>query len=101
MNCNVPVLSAVQFNRSAYDAKAVNMGQTADTDAYNKDADVMIGMKRMSETVILNTIMKNRHDVSGRKFYTRFTPGSARAVELSFDEANEAMYEDAEKSITP
>lgn len=100
MNCNVPVLSAVQFNRSAYDAKSVNMGHTADTDAYNKDADVMIGMKKMSETVILNTIMKNRHDVSGRKFYTRFMPGSARAVELSFDEAHEAMYEDAERSVT-
>lgn len=99
MSCNVPVLSAVQFNRSAYDAKHVNMGHTADTDAYNKDADVMIGMKRMSETVILNTVMKNRHDVSGRKFYTRFTPGAARAVELSFDEANEAIYEDKERSI--
>lgn len=95
----VPILSAVQFNRGAYEAKNVNMGHTADTDAYNKDADVMIGMKRMSETVILNTIMKNRHDISGRKFYTRFTPGAARARELSFDEAHEAMYEDAERTL--
>jgi len=97
---NVPVLSAIQLNRSAYNAKESSMSQTAETDQFNKDPSVMISMLRMSETVILNTILKNRSNVSGRKFYTRFSADSARAVELSFDEANEAMYEDAEKSIT-
>jgi len=97
---NVPVLSALQLNRSAYNATEAKMSQTAETDQFNKDPTVLISMLRMSETVILNTILKNRHGVSGRKFYTRFTHDSARAVEISFEEANEAMYEDAEKSIT-
>lgn len=100
MDCRVPVLAAAQLNKKAYDAKELSLSMLSDTDAYIKDADVIIGMKLMSTTVVHNKIMKNRHEAAGKKFYTRFQPGQARAKEITYDQAKDAEFEDMSNNLS-
>jgi hypothetical protein len=101
--CKAPILTASQFNRDGYDSDKPSMRNTAGTKAVNEYADVYIGLRRQSETVVANHILKNRHGIGGQKFYTRFIPGESRSHQISFDEATEAIYRDteAEKGIDP
>jgi len=95
IQCEVPVLAAVQINREG--AKAMGMPgikDIAQSDAIGQDADVFLAMRRMGPAMKYN-LAKNRHGPSDVVFYSRFDPDLGEFGEVSRDTA-EQLRDDAE-----
>ena len=91
----VPVLAAAQINREGDGGKrppsAKNLAQS---DAIGQDADVIVTMKKESESVSQLLLAKNRSGQDGMVFWSAFLPNEGRIEEIQHDEALTLMATD-------
>lgn len=91
------IVVAAQLNRDADYGKG-NAGpeNLARSDAIGQDADLVITLKKLSESVRRGLIAKNRFGREGDHFYVKFKPGDGIIEETTGDNVDDLMDEDAE-----
>lgn len=92
---NLRIIAAAQINRDGDTpdtAQPPRVKNLAQSDALGQDADVVLTHRQMCRTVMVYGVEKNRHGISGDKFYTTFRPNSGEFKEISSDSAFDIKY---------
>ncbi len=95
---NVPIIGAVQINREGDRSKTnpPKLSELAQTTALEQDADVVITLRRRSETVLVLGAEKAR-ETPGTRWYTTFDPGNGDLTEISKDTALIQIQDDEDR----
>ncbi len=83
----LPIVAAAQLNRQAIGKEPAGTETIAQADAIGQDADSVITVKKMSESVLLLKQAKNRHGPSNYKWFVEFRPGEGVMKEVSYEKA--------------
>ena len=100
MEYQVPIIAASQLNR----ANGTNTKEVAGADALSQsdsigqDADVVINLLQSSQSVIQMKCVKNRHGMSGFKWYNQFQPSKGIFQEVTRTKADALKDEDADRA---
>lgn len=96
---NLPIISAAQINREGDTAgnRPPKVKNLAQSDALGQDADVVVTHKRLSKTVMIYSIEKNRHGESDVLWNTRFMPNEGRFEEISYERARDFIERDIDQ----
>lgn len=100
-NTGKPVLSAVQLNKNARPPLSTtdigsNLMNIAESIQYPRHASTVLSLFKMSRTVTLNTMEKNRNYGLVDGWFTRFLPGSGDFRELTAAEAQHIIEQENE-----
>lgn len=97
MEYQVPIVAASQLNRTmGLGKEPAGPEALAQSDAIGQDADAVITMRQMSNSVLQMKLAKYRHGLSGFKWYTQFQPSAGIFKEVSYERALELKDEDDE-----
>jgi replicative DNA helicase len=96
---NVPIISAAQINREGdtTGSRPPRVKNLAQSDALGQDADVVVTHKRLSKTVMVYSVEKNRHGESDVLWHTRFIPNEGRFEQISLERARDFIERDTEQ----
>ena len=84
----VPILAAAQINREGESGRRPPSARhLAQSDAIGQDADVIVTMRKESESVLQILLAKNRSGQDGQTFWSSFQPNEGRIEEISHQEA--------------
>jgi replicative DNA helicase len=85
---DVPILAAAQINREGDGGRRPPSAKhLAKSDSIGQDADVIVTMKKESESVVQGLLAKNRSGQDGQVFWSVFKPNEGRIEEVAHDEA--------------
>ena len=97
MEYQVPIVAAAQLNRTmGLSKEPAGPEALAQSDAIGQDADAVITMRQMSNSVLQMKLAKYRHGLSGFKWYTQFQPTAGIFTEVSYERALELKDGDDE-----
>jgi len=96
---NVPIISAAQINREGdtTGSRPPKVKNLAQSDALGQDADVVITHKRLSKTVMVYSVEKNRHGESDVLWHTRFMPNEGRFEQVNTERARDFIERDQDQ----
>jgi replicative DNA helicase len=96
---SLPIISAAQINREGDTggSKPPKVKNLSQSDALGQDADVVVTMKRLSKTVMIYSLEKNRHGESDVLWYSRYLPNDGRFEEIKFERARDMVEADEDK----
>ena len=93
----VPILAAAQINREGdVGRRPPSAKHLAQSDAIGQDADVIVTMKKESESVLQCLLAKNRSGQDGQVFYSSFKPNEGDIREITQEEATTLVALDVE-----
>jgi replicative DNA helicase len=95
---NLPIISAAQINREGESggSKPPKVNNLAQSDALGQDADVVVTMKRLSKTVMVYSLEKNRDGEGHTLWYSRYLPNEGRFEEIKFERARDLVEIDTD-----
>ena len=97
MEYQVPIVAAAQLNRTmGLSKEPAGPEALAQSDAIGQDADAVITMRQMSNSVLQMKLAKYRHGLSGFRWYTQFQPTAGIFTEVSYERALELKDGDDE-----
>lgn len=97
MEYQVPIIAAAQLNRTmGLGKEPAGPEALAQSDAIGQDADAVITMRQMSNSVLQMKLAKYRHGLSGFKWHTQFQPSAGIFKEVTYERALELKDEDDE-----
>lgn len=84
----IPIVVAAQLNRQhGLGKEPAGIEALAESDAIGRDADAVITMKKLSQTVSRMALPKYRHGPDGFKWWCHFNPGEGILTEVSYEKA--------------
>lgn len=100
MEYQVPIIAASQLNRANGTGTKEVAGADAlsQSDSIGQDADVVVNLLLSSSSVIQMKCVKNRHGMSGFKWYNQFQPSKGIFKEVSRTKADELKDEDQDQA---
>ena len=94
----VPIIAAAQLNREHGISKEPPGAEAlSQSDAIGQDATAVITMVKSSESVLIMKLAKHRNAPDGFKWYVHFDPAHGKFEEVTFQEAERLMEQDADK----
>lgn len=96
---NVAILAASQINREgeSLSGRPPRLKNLAGSDALGQDADVVITMAQMAQSALALSVEKNRHGVTGTKFWLHYNPDAGDIHEIDQETAEELRYETVDR----
>lgn len=89
---HIPIIAAAQLNRKAEDSPDGGGTETlAESDAFGRDADVVLIMHQINSQIVKFKLAKNRHGKDGIVFYAHFDPNNGVLEEVTWDKAKDIM----------
>jgi hypothetical protein len=99
MQYQVPIVAAAQLNRSmGLTKEPAGPEALAQSDAIGQDADAVITLRQMSQSVLQMKLAKYRHGLSDFKWYCEFRPTQGTFKEVTYERAQELRDEDNERA---
>lgn len=96
---NVPILGAVQANRSSVSLRpgqVHGIDKLGLSDALGQDADLHVSLNPYGSSVRLSYVTKNRHGRAGIRWYTAFDPEHGDFEVISYADARRRLVDDEE-----
>lgn len=95
---SVPIISAAQINREGdtNGTRPPKVKNLAQSDALGQDADVVITHKRLSKSVMVYSVEKNRHGEADVLWHTRFMPNEGRFEQITYEKALDFIDRDTD-----
>lgn len=91
----VPIVCASQVNRMGTGKEPPGAEHLSLSDSVGQDADAVITLSRITDSVRKVKLVKYRHGRDGQSFFIRFKPSRGDIEEISGDEAERLREEDA------